>query len=331
MHLLSTMTLAAALTMTHAACGHADDAGADADGAVAAPSDRGDDATPPAATPPAATPPAADEGDDGAVGEPGTAPSGTGVDQFGVTELYPSKEGGEAWALADDATSDPRFDPQVEITRNDDGSWKMTSTKVRMNVMTSTGYDSGKMETQNRDELAARGYMEAPNDWKNVEITGFVKVNAADDMTDNFAWYARGGRHNDEVPCEGSAYKGDLHYDGTTRWAKESWHVSYDYLEHKPATESLQGRWVGWKVVIRNVDNDQAVRMESYVNEDGQGQNWKQVYDFTDDGTWAGDLAFCGASNTKAPMVWGGPIVTYRWDSATDVDFKWLSVREIQP
>jgi len=30
------------------------------------------------------------------------------------------------------------------------------------------------------------------------------------------------------------------------------------------------------------------------------------------------------------PITWGGPIATFRWDSAEDVDFRWLSVREIQ-
>jgi len=29
-------------------------------------------------------------------------------------------------------------------------------------------------------------------------------------------------------------------------------------------------------------------------------------------------------------ITWGGPIATFRWDSAEDVDFRWLSVREIQ-
>ena len=30
-------------------------------------------------------------------------------------------------------------------------------------------------------------------------------------------------------------------------------------------------------------------------------------------------------------ITWGGPIATFRWDSATNTDFKNLSVREIQP
>jgi hypothetical protein len=30
------------------------------------------------------------------------------------------------------------------------------------------------------------------------------------------------------------------------------------------------------------------------------------------------------------PLTWGGPIAMFRWDGASDVDFKWFSVREIE-
>jgi hypothetical protein len=36
----------------------------------------------------------------------------------------------------------------------------------------------------------------------------------------------------------------------------------------------------------------------------------------------------CGGSPDQK-VTWGGPISTFRWDTATNVDFKWLSVREI--
>ena len=54
------------------------------------------------------------------------------------------------------------------------------------------------------------------------------------------------------------------------------------------------------------------------------------IYDLTDDGTFGGDASLCGASAPGMPITWGGPIATFRWDSAEDVDFRWLSVREIQ-
>lgn len=256
-----------------------------------------------------------------------------GVDAFGVTMIYPTRAGGEAWSLQADATKDPRFKPQDTITRNADGSWKMKSTKVRMSVFTSTGYNQSQISTYDRDDLTRRGYMQAPNDWKNVEMTGFVKINAASDWGDDFSWYARGGRHNDSAPCEGSSYKGGLGYDGRVRFQKESWHVSYDSGPWRPGTSSLKGRWVGFKAIQRNttVNGKPAVRLEIWLNENADRVTWKQVYDLTDSGQLGGDQGKCGSSDNAMPLTWGGPIAVFRWDNATDVDFKWLSVRELDP
>ncbi|RYZ37189.1 MAG: discoidin domain-containing protein [Myxococcaceae bacterium] len=261
-----------------------------------------------------------------------TAPAGR--DRFGVTMLYPTKAGGEAWTLADAATSDKRFDPQNPITKNSDGSWKMKDSQVRMSVFTSTGYDDDKIPTYDRDVLTSRGYMQAANDWKNIEMTGFVKLNSVSDTSDNFDWYARGGKHNDDHSgCEGSSYKAGFHYDGRARWQKETWHVSYEQTPYKPATTALKGRWVGFKSVMRNitVSGQTAVKLEMYVNENADKVTWKKVYDHTDAGRWGGDAQHCGGATGPMAITWGGPIAVFRWDNANDVDFKWLSVREIQP
>jgi hypothetical protein len=262
---------------------------------------------------------------------PAPAPTTPGQDVFGVTMLYPTKAGGETWSLKDDALRDPRFDPKSTITRNADGSWKMKATQVRMSVFTTTGYDTSKIPTYDPDVMAGRGYMQAANDWKNVEMTGFVKVNAANDWSDNFAWYARGGRHNDSLACEGSSLKGGLHYDGRVRWEKESWHVSYSQTPYKPGTSSLKGRWVGFKSIMKNTtyNGKPAVKLELYLNENADKVTWKKVYDTMDYGQIGGDTVKCGGAVKGMPITWGGPIAVFRWDSATDVDFKWLSVREL--
>ncbi|WP_163988760.1 carbohydrate-binding protein [Pyxidicoccus caerfyrddinensis] len=265
---------------------------------------------------------------------PAPTPSQPGTDKFGVTMLYPSAAGGEEWFLAENATADTRFDPQQAITRNADGSWKMKSSQVRMGVSTTTGYSAAKIPTYDRDVMASRGYMQAPNDWKNIEMTGFVKLNAVQDTSDNFDWYARGGKHNDDNSgCEGSSYKGGLHYDGRARWQKETWHVSYEQAPYQPATSALKGRWVGFKAVMRNTqaNGKEAVHLELYVNENADKVTWKKVADMVDAGNWGGDAQHCGGAVGAMPITWGGPIATFRWDNANDVDFKWLSVREIQP
>lgn len=275
----------------------------------------------------------ADDVSGGGDSDGGDSTPQAGTDVFGVKMLYPSKPGGEAWALGSDANKDSRFDPKTKVTKNSDGSWKMKSTQVRMSVFTSTGYDSKKIPTYDPDVMASRGYMQAPNDWKNIEMTGYVKVNGTSDAKDNFAWYARGGKHNDSLSCEGTSYKGGLHYDGRARFEKESWHVSYVQAPYKTVTKALKGRWVGFKAVMRNttVSGKEAVRLEMWLNDNADKVSWTKIYDMVDDGTWGGDTVRCGGSKKGMPFTWGGPIAVFRWDNATDVDFKWLSVREIQP
>jgi hypothetical protein len=251
----------------------------------------------------------------------------TGNDKFGVKMIYPTRSGGEQWFLSS-PTGDSRFDPKTTVSKNSDGSYKVTSTKVRMNVFTSTGYDSNEIDTYNQKQLATQGYMQAQNDWKNVEITGYIKFNSGSE--DNFAWYARGGRHSD-VECEGTAYKGDLYYSGKTRFAKEQWHSGgYSFTSTKQAMDSLKGKWVGFKFVMYNFvkDGKTMVKLENWVDKTNSN-NWVKVDERIDSGGWGSEGDTCGGSPDQI-ISWGGPIATFRWDSATNVDFKNLSVREIQ-
>ena len=85
---------------------------------------------------------------------------GAGTDIFGIKKLYQTKSNGEEWYIdMNNPLSDSRFDPQNTITKNPDGSWKMKSSKVRMNVYTSTGYDSNDIPTLDHSKIASKGYM----------------------------------------------------------------------------------------------------------------------------------------------------------------------------
>ena len=252
------------------------------------------------------------------------------TDKFGIKKLYPTKTGGEEWYMDMlNPTSDRRFNPGNTITKNSDGSWKMTATQVRMGVYPSTGYDASKIATYDHSQLATKGYMQASNDWKNIEMTGYVKVNAYP-SDDNFAWYNRGGRHTDSQPCEGVAYKGDLYFSGKTRFAKEQWHVSYVFTPYKTATDSIKGEWVGFKYVVYNfVQNGKTVvKMENWLDKNNDG-NWVKIDERIDSGGWGSAGTQCRGAPDQI-ISWGGPIATFRWDTATNVDFKNLSVREIQ-
>jgi hypothetical protein len=257
-------------------------------------------------------------------------PAGAIRHVFKVKEIYPTKLGGREWLInMANPTSDKIFDPQSTITKQPDGSWQIqgrqTNSKfgneVRMNVNTLKGQEQ----------------------WKNVEITGYAKViSAADSLSnDHLDWYARGGKHTDDAPCDGSALKGWLSVDGIASWVKEIWFPG-GYTDEKDKVQatttndnSILGRWIGWKVVMYNIDNNKAVKMESYLD-DQDNNHWKKVTDLVDNGGWyakGSDEEFYSAGCGRAKnyiITNAGPIATFRSDNMV-WDFSDLSVREIQP
>lgn len=267
-------------------------------------------------------------------------PTVEGKDLFGIDKIYPTKEGGQEWYVdMKNPFSDNLFSSTFErdITRETDGSWRVSGPAVRLNVGTPSNAEV----------------------WKNIEITGYAKVidsvssSAANDSraddSDNgegeekdFAsdleWRARGGRHNHENPCDGTAYTGTIDIDGNVRWKKEIWHTGgyTDERAVEKVTDSILGRWIGWKVVMYNINsNSTAVKLESYLD-DKNNNEWRKVTDLVDDGGWYADSsdqefysADCGRPKDYI-ITNGGPIVTFRSDN-TIWNFKNLSVREISP
>lgn len=255
-------------------------------------------------------------------------------DQFGIIKLYPTKNNGEEWYMnMNNPLGDSRFNPQNIITKNPDGSWKMKSTQVRMSVYTSTGYNSANIPTLDHSVMASKGYMLAVNDWRNFEMTQYIKVNTSP-SDDNFSPYGRGGRHTGSGPpegCEGSSIKGDVFFSGKVRFAKEQWHVSYVFTSLKTATTSIEDKWVGIKFIVYNfVENNKIVVKTELLLDTNNSGNFVKVDENVDRGGWGTEGIECGGAPDQI-ISWGGPITTFRWDTATDVDFKNLSVREIVP
>jgi hypothetical protein len=242
---------------------------------------------------------------------------------FKPKEIYPTKQGGREWYLdINNPLEDEIFDPSTKITKLQDGSWAVGegsngNYQVRMNVITPPGQE----------------------EWKNVEITGYIKViqTASEAASSEGAinWFARGGRHSDSVPCEGTSLKGILRINGVAAWQKEIWHTG-GYTNTRTvvsATNPILDRWIGWKVVIYNINNDSAVKMESYLDESANN-NWRKVNELVDNGGWYADYPdsvfySVDCDRPKDYVVTNsGPIVTFRSDNIL-WQFKELSVREI--
>lgn len=247
--------------------------------------------------------------------------SSKGEDIFGIKEIYPTRPDGREWFLN---SEDPRSDgifyitSDKNITRQSDGSWLINSSEVRMNVDTPPGL----------------------SEWKNVEITGYTRILSVIDPSkeNDLAWFARSGIHSNKSPCEGTGLIGGIHTDGTVEWKKEIlFREGYTDGRDKAkvVVDPIIGRWIGWKVVMYNTNNNSAVKMESYI--DNKDTNyWVQVTNLTDNGGWSAkssDEKFYSTNCNKPKdyiLTNGGPIVTFRSDNLV-WEFKDLSVREIQP
>jgi hypothetical protein len=261
-------------------------------------------------------------------------------DIFGISEIYPTVSGGREWFVnMTNPANSSHFSETggFELIKQNDGSWRVNSTHVRLVVET----------PQNMTE------------WKNVEITGYAKLslltnvnstssidsnsnstttnNSDSGEIDDFAFIGRSGRHSSLVPCEGTAYVGGLHKDGSVGWKKEIWHTG-GYTDERAmniVTEPILNRWVGWKVIIYDVqvNNHTAVKLESYLD-DHNNDSWKKVTEIIDNGGWysrSSDEEFFSADCGKARdhiIVEAGPFVIFRTDNLL-LDFKNLSIREI--
>lgn len=246
------------------------------------------------------------------------------ADKFGIREIYPTKENGREWYMnmenpKEDEHFSITFNPN--ITRQEDGSWRISTPVVRMNVKT----------------------LEGETNWKNVEMTGYAKIagviaNSSNKVIENdLTWYARGGKHNQEIPCEATAYMGGLYDNGKVGWKKELWFVGgyTDERQSAKVTNSLVDRWVGWKVVIYNINDNSEVKLESYID-NTNANYWVKVTDLVDDGGWFAkmpDSHFFDADCSKDKdfiITNSGSTATFRSDNLI-WDFKNLSIREIQP
>lgn len=148
------------------------------------------------------------------------------LDKFGIKKIYPTIEDGREWFVdMDNPFADNLFYSTFHrnITRQDDGSWRIGGSAVRLNVIIPPG---SKL-------------------WKNIEITGYAKIVGiisssannnnnneskdeveSQDYTKDLSWRGRGGRHNSKNPCEGTALIGTIDIDGNVRWQKEIWHTA---------------------------------------------------------------------------------------------------------
>ncbi len=286
-----------------------------------------------------------------------------GFDKFGVKELYPSKPGGEQWFFdannpnGDPRTGTPNEGPHTTFTqKNPDGSWRVQSSEVRYGILTSTLFQENQIKTLNQKQMAAQGYMLRPNDWKNVELTAYLRVVHATSSSSNGASHIEFGAHGArntsggsvggfDSSCEATAYHSNTYLTGRVKFEKDLKHTpGYSVESADPqklnqvnTTEFKNGNWIGIKAVVYDFPNG-SVKVEQWVDDHSSnavpGNHWRKVLETVDHGQWGptrGSIdGACGGGEFQIAS-WGGPIALFRWDNIDSMDIKDASVREITP
>jgi hypothetical protein len=240
----------------------------------------------------------------------GAAATSRDAGGFEASELYPTKPGGREWFLN---ATEPRdgllmISPAAALLYGrPDGSWEI-------------GWETGSREA------GLRMYVISPDGWRDVEMTGYVKLESFS-FDEEFAWAVRSGQHTASNPCEGTAYYGALSFAGEATFQKEVAHFDGGYTDKRRSSmtvEPLEDRWVGIKMAAYNVE--QGVKLELWVD-DRADNNWIKIAETTDDGGWSSREGFCGRDSDHV-ISEPRPRVTFRVDNAT-FEFRDLSVREI--
>lgn len=247
--------------------------------------------------------------------------------------IYPSKSGGQFWYIDHNPDSDARIKQgghNPSCTYHSSGDYYTLSdySQVRMNITTVDGYVSSKI-TKDHSKAASQGYMMTQRDWRNFEST--IYFNWGSGANDQMVLYGRGGTHTGSHGCEGFSYKCDIEFEnGKTRFAKEQWHVSYEFTSWKDKLNigSTKGKWIGMKFITYNINSNKNVKLELWVDKNNTNV-WEKADETVDAGGW-GSKDDCGSS-TKNDQIgtWGGPYVTLRIDNQNSLKFNRFSVREI--
>lgn len=140
------------------------------------------------------------------------------------------------------------------------------------------------------------------------EYTAYIKLDNRDGEEDDVSFKVRGGEHNDRHKNAGRSYAIGTSFDGDPYLAKEYPHhpLTPKFLNEIRTADndddddddgttknigSLDNRWVGFKVIIYNKQNN-AVHIEVYVDNKGllstgkPANEWKLWWTAVDDGKW---------------------------------------------
>ena len=240
-------------------------------------------------------------------------------DKFGVEQLYPTAGNGPVWFLNNE---EPEEDDNFLMTSHEEVDLeedKQESGPSAFELDAETG----------TEEHGVRIHADSPSgEWKNVEMTGYFKLEQGNDQ---FTLIARQGpSYNDDGGCDAYGYYGMLSAEGDAYFKKKLFHHGGGYSDRTAVEEgvvdNLDNRWIGIKLITYDMPNDD-VKLEMWVDDGNQRNNWKKVTEYVDDGDWEVSGSDCDRSDDD--IIEEGTRGGFRVDDS-EFEFKNLSIREIK-
>src|ERR671916_345935 len=233
-------------------------------------------------------------------------------DKFGIEQLYPTTDGGPVWFLNNEQ---PEADDNFLMTSANDIE------------LEEEGSDSFALDAETGTEKhGVRLHADSPDgEWKNVEMTGYFKLHEGNDQ---FTLIARQGpTYNDNGGCGAYGYYGMLSATGDAYFKKKLFHHGgyTDRTEvRKGVVGDLNDRWGGIKMIAYNLDGGD-VKLELWVDDGDETNNWQKATEYVDDGNWQVAGSDCDRSDD---IIDEGTRGGFRVDDS-QFEFKKLSIREI--
>ena len=262
------------------------------------------------------------------------------MDKWGITKLNPTISAGREWFSKWDNGQARTFtwgqDPyDPEFHGRGDGSYTIDGQGILKAASTGPGGVRMYVYDQNYQDT---GY--DPNlfkTWNNVEVT--VYYMRVSDLGVAYAGMVAGAkiRHvPDSDLCGTRGYYGRFRHDGKIDFDKEIRHP--DSVPQTKATKPWSvlpsNVWIGYKYIVRDVDNGTHVKLELWwdLTDGANGGSWEKLYEYLDTGAWGTGHTPCEPGVDPARIMTGPNLSVFiRDDSVSDVRYKRWSIREIAP
>jgi len=240
----------------------------------------------------------------------------TGPDKFGIEEIYPVADNGAVWYINNE---NPQSDNNFYFRSLEDIDLDKEERQGEFKMDAETG----------TERHGVRIHVDSPNgEWKNVEMSGYFKLL---DGQDEFTLIARHGpSYHEDGGCDAYGYYGMLSAEGDAFFKKKTYHHGGGYTARTAVAENVvsevQDRWIGIKFMVYDV-NEEDVKLELWIDDGDETNNWKKVTEYVDDGEWETDESHC--DRPEDYIIHSGTRASFRVDNS-EFEFKKLSVKEIE-